>query len=133
MRQIWPLIGVVVACIALVAAWRLTWLRAYGVTVIYNGSPLPDARVYRHRGDMLVDLGRPSRLAYIIRSQEKSVGIPGNSFIAMTGIFALAKEDPVLVVDMRSGKNDGRDPKLAITPKFATFVDNDGRAVQLEW
>jgi hypothetical protein len=134
MKRIWILAGVIVA-VAIMSLWArpLTWFRSYGVCVTYNGNPAPDARVYRHRGDIFVDLRVASALPYIIRSQDKFVGIPGNSFFATTGLVALARMDPVPVVDMRSAKNDSKDPMLSLTRQSATFVDNDGRFVRLAW
>ena len=134
MKRFWILAGVIVSvAIMWFWAWPLTWFRSYGVAVTCNGNPAPDARVYRHRGDIYVDLGIASGLPYIIRSQDKFVGIPGNSFFATTGFVALARVDPVPVVDMRSAKNDSRDPMLSLTRQSATFVDNDGRIVRLAW
>lgn len=134
MTRTWLMIGVLAAVVVVsIAAWRLAWFRAYSVSVTCNGHPAPDARVYRHRGDIFVDLGRQSAPPYIIRTKCNAVGIPGNSFVAMTRFVALAKKDPVLIVDMRSAKNDSRDPKLALTEQSATFIDNDGRTVRLAW
>ena len=134
MRRIWILTAVIAASgIASLWAWRLTWFRSYGTSVTYNGNPAPNARVYRHREDIFVDLGVASALPYIIRSHDKFVGIPGDGFFATTGFVALAKKDPVPVVDMRSAKNDSKDPMLALTPQSATFVDDDGHTVRLAW
>lgn len=133
MKRLWILAGVIVV-IAIVSiwAWPLAWFRSYGVSVTYNGNPAPDARVYRHREDILVDLGIGSAPPYIIRSQDNVVGIP-SSFRAKTGFVVLARMDPVPIVDMRSAKNDSKDPMLNLKGQSATFVDNDGHAVRLAW
>jgi hypothetical protein len=133
MKRIWILTALIVA-VAIVSpwAWPLTWFRSYDVSVTYNGYPAPDARVYRHRGDILVDLGLDFAPVYIIRSQDRVVGIP-SSFRAKTRFVALARMDPVPMVDMRSAKNNSKDPMLALTRQSATFIDNDGRVVRLGW
>jgi hypothetical protein len=132
--RIWAVIGVLVAAtIVTVFSCRLVWFRAYGVSITYDGNPAPDARAYRHQGEIFLDLGRQSATPYIIRLKDNAVGIPGNSFVAITGFLAVAKNDPVLIVDMRSAKNNNRDPKLVVIKASATFIDNVGQTVRLNW
>lgn len=116
-----------------VSAWRVVWFRDFGISVTCEGKPIRDARVYRHEGDIFVDFGSATSVPYVIRPRNNTVGIPGSGFIAMTRFFALAKEEPVLIVDMRSAKNESRDSKLALTAQSAIFIDIDGRAIRLVW
>jgi hypothetical protein len=55
-----------------VIAWPLTWFRAYGISVTYDRAPAPTARVYRHRGDILVDLAPAVESLHSARSAARS-------------------------------------------------------------
>jgi hypothetical protein len=131
-KRIVRLLAIIIfAGVSLRVAGPFIWWRSPGYEVACDGKPEAKAKVYRHGDERLLDLADGS-MWYLIRIDQKMVGSPNPDFMP-TFLLAFAKEDPVPVVDLRSGKFDIGDPKLTIEDGTITFLDARGRTIRLTW
>ncbi|QOY90728.1 hypothetical protein [Paludibaculum fermentans] len=132
-RILTALCGSIVAILVLVGGWKLMWFRAFSTEVTVNGRPASTARVFRHHGEVMITFSGDLRDMYLVRPAERTVGVPSGGFWAITALFVLAKDSLVPIVDMRSAKNDSKDPRIELAKRSITFVDNESRVIQTTW
>jgi hypothetical protein len=131
MRRIVIVIALVIL-VAVVLFSRHAWLRVWPAKVMSDGSTVQAARVYRNRsGDVLIDLRQVSGDLYVVR--DMSIGIPNASSVLESPVFAIVKESPLRIVDLRTDKAGSGNPKLSMSSQKLSFVVQSGEAIQIDW
>jgi len=134
-KLIWGLVVGVVLIVGLsFPILNRTWFRDSNAAVSYNSKPMPAARIYHHRGDILVDVGSPVS-AYIVHQANDSVGDSILSYPywwIVTDFIAVAKTDPAYEIDMSSPKFGNLNPHLVRSSAAITFTDEHNIVVTVE-
>lgn len=118
------MIIVVIAVLAVLGfvGTRYTWVRSWRTKLTSDGQLIGEARIYRNwSGDVLVDLRAASGDLYVVRKATMSVGIPNASVVKESPSIVFATEHPLRIVDLRTEKAGGVDPKLMLTSDGLSF------------
>ncbi len=133
-RKRWfAIIAGISVLVALFLGWRFIWIRDFRISATYDHVPSREITAYRNGDDIRVNLAGRRPGDYIIRLKDSTVGLPSNPFILDIGIFALAKQHPVAIVDIRSAKIDNKDPQLFVSDRRISFLDIPGKTIVLTW
>jgi hypothetical protein len=106
------------------------WRKRDDVVVTHNGQSVSNVNVYRSRdGSLLVHLERGENM-YVIRPENREIGIPNRSSFFILPGYAFSRNAPPLLASMGKAEID---PQLVIDRESIEFSSVDSGRVRVNW
>jgi hypothetical protein len=106
------------------------WRKRDDVVVTQNGQPVSNVNVYRSRdGSLLVHLEQGENM-YVIRPENREIGIPNRSSFFILPGYAFSRNAPPLLASMGKAEID---TQLVIDRESIEFSSVDNGRVRVNW
>ena len=131
MKVLFAIVAVLSVCLLVLIMTASHWWRKRGnIVVTHNGQPDSNINVYRSRdGSLLVHL-KQSEWMYVIRPENREIGMPNRSGFFILPGYAFSRNAPPLLVPMGKAEID---PRLVIERESIEFSVRDNDRVRVNW
>jgi len=124
------IVVLVVFLLGLITTTDRWWKKCGDVVVTQNGQSVSNVNVYRSRdGSMLVHMKQAEEM-YVIRPENREVGIPNRSSFFILPGYAFSRNAPPLLAPMGKAEID---PQVVVERESIEFNSVDNGRIHVSW
>ena len=139
MRNRLKIVAIFIIVFSIVFAFwgkKFIWRSISGAQIIYDGNDMPESKLYKSfNGDyvLLIQSDGEEKALYVIRPNEKAVGIQSRIKFSKLPFCLISFEYPVYPITNDSEKGASINPELIIEDNLFQFTIPPNREIRASW
>jgi hypothetical protein len=134
--KITALLVIVFAMIFVFWGKKFVWWQISATEIKVDGTVLPESTLYKsYSGDyvLMLEYDGEEQALYVIRPNEKKVGIQSRIKFSRTPFCLISFDDPVYPITSDSEKGSSVNPELVVEEKLVQFTVYPNKKIKATW